>query len=188
MIAFQHIPKTGGSSISTYLLQFIPSREFIYSHVYPLKSEECNNNYSFTVVRDPVSRFVSAFNWIYAGGESEYDRLCREILQSKYGLDIHCLLKDPSFIYGFMQKNFFHFKPMNWFIANNQFKKIFHYEDGVENICAVVLKENNIKKTDVKLLRLRSVSNRYTIESISTEEKAVLKTIYSADYERFKYQ
>ena len=56
---FIHIGKCGGSSVMKQL------KKYDFKHVHVEKVKYINNKKYFLIIRNPISRFVSAFNWRY---------------------------------------------------------------------------------------------------------------------------
>jgi len=75
-VFFSHIPKTGGSSIEEYFLQNGFNITLLSGGLYPCSLQhrqygdkelmmslgECDINYSFTIIRNPIDRLISGFN------------------------------------------------------------------------------------------------------------------------------
>jgi len=105
---FIHIPKTAGSNISQSLYGYQVGhkpRAF-------LKRQE--NDFIFTFARNPIDRFVSAFNYLNLGGINKHDEMFKE----KYlptGIDIN------SFVVEFFKsleiREWIHFKHQVGFIT-----------------------------------------------------------------------
>lgn len=74
-IIFIHIPKTAGKSIISKF-HSRGARHLTYADYEKILGEKIREYFVFTVVRDPFSRFFSAFNYLQAGGnQSREDRL-----------------------------------------------------------------------------------------------------------------
>lgn len=109
---FIHIPKTGGIAVCR-ALGVKPHghiKYFEYENILKI-----NRYFTFTVIRDPVFRFISAYNYLAAGGRNKFD------LKSKKEFNI---TKDNfnNFIDGLgnMQKIPIHFQTQSSFLLNKQ--------------------------------------------------------------------
>jgi len=70
---FIHVPKAGGTSIAMALYgRNIPHAT--WHEWYDLNPNKFRDYFKFAIVRHPISRFVSAFNFLKTGGMNEQDQ------------------------------------------------------------------------------------------------------------------
>ncbi len=70
---FIHVPKAGGTSVAIALYgRNIPHAT--WHEWYDLNPKKFRDYFKFAIVRHPISRFVSAFNFLKAGGMNEQDQ------------------------------------------------------------------------------------------------------------------
>ena len=79
-VLFIHIPKNAGVSICSLLYKKQIGHKDL--NFYVMKSKKLFDNYFvFTVIRDPVERFISAYNYLVNGGSGNlYDLICKHYL------------------------------------------------------------------------------------------------------------
>ena len=79
-VLFIHIPKNAGVSISSLLYKKQIGHKDL--NFYAKKCKTLFDDYFvFTVVRDPVERFISAYNYLINGGSGNlYDSICKHYL------------------------------------------------------------------------------------------------------------
>jgi len=86
-VAFVHIPKNAGSSISLALYG-TQVDHLTWAEIRELNPVMYGRWIKFAVVRDPISRFVSAYNYLMAGGINESDlQFAKEVLWEYEDLD-----------------------------------------------------------------------------------------------------
>lgn len=99
---FIHIPKTGGTSLLYFPLDK-QKKPFTLGHVYARHYPPQYRSKLFTIVRNPYSRLVSAYMFMYRGGfnhNEDYKHLVTTFPTFEswvlYGLEEHTLLYDPK--------------------------------------------------------------------------------------------
>ena len=75
-VLFIHIPKAAGTSISLELYGIQVSHSKISE--YKEFDRKKPNIKTFTIVRNPIDRFISAYNFLKKGGMTEYDGYLRD--------------------------------------------------------------------------------------------------------------
>ena len=209
---FAHVPKCGGSNVEVALMnsgvklsfidrqywkkapdkwgrsspQHILSKQFYYLFDDKLFDE------IFCVVRDPVNRFLSAYNHNRKriGRNVSFDKFIKSIEKRK---DYHSLKYDN------------HFVPASRIVPNNS--KIFYLEDGLDSI-SYWLKEitdtdidlsfDNRNTRDYNVHKSKKKINVFfkknffpqspTLSDIGESEINRIKSLYQEDYERFDFQ
>ena len=185
-LIFIHIPKNAGTSIikamgveNLYMDKTIEEYKEHYQ-------EYWNEYTKFTVVRDPIDRFVSAYKfarmkesgWFSATGEEELDihhhyELCNE-------LDINGYTK---YVYDHKKDYNRWIVPQTFIISNNnneiEIDYFVRYENLIEDLKKIgienIEKLNSSKIQDNKLIKL------------TRKSKNMLHKIYDIDYHNFNY-
>ena len=138
---FVHVPKAAGTSISLAIY----GRQ-IDSHPWPawydLNPRKFGSYYKFAVIREPISRFVSAFSFLKRGGLNDWDKSFAEKTLKPYD--------DPNqlamaLIDGHVQNAILqweHFRPQVEYVADangrSKMDLLFRFEDleaGFELVC-----------------------------------------------------
>jgi len=200
VIYFSHIPKCAGSSVETFLDNFCDAvvfldRKFLSNknrwslsspqHIdgYSLKKIFNSRNFFdfyFAVVRDPISRFKSAF---------VFQKYIRKKIPGDLSINkfISLIIDKKILLYGYCDN---HFLPMVDFLMPNARYKIFKLENGVTSLKKWF--EETIYKDKIKfeILHENSTNNKIKeIENLRLTIKSLesLKIIYKKDFEAFKY-
>ena len=186
-LIFIHIPKNAGTSIIKAM-----GVENIYMDK---KIEEYKEHYGeywdkykkFTVVRDPIDRFISAYKfarmkesgWFSATGEEGLDKhvhyeLCNEMDINEY---VSYLYKNPTKFNRWIIPQFLLISNENDEIEIDYYVRFERLQEdlskiGIENI----QKLNSSKIEDDKVIQL------------SKKSKMKLYTIYEIDYQTFNYK
>jgi hypothetical protein len=195
LIYFAHVPKCGGTSIEGGIekcgaeIQFKDSKFWSRKKSYGFTSPQHIQikflttlfsrglfDVSFSVVRDPYSRFLSAFNHAKQAGRIHDDE----------GLvDFSVRLEKEK---GYLQtEHDNHFTPANLIIPDEA--KIFKLEDGLGKVSQWLSCE--FPGTFAKLTFPHSRKAKYPNLSVQKKEeeriKLAIKTVYTQDYKRFGY-
>jgi len=185
---FIHVPKAAGTSISLTLFgeEVGHYSSEMYKSVDPHKFHQY---FKFSFVRDPVSRFVSSYNYLKNGGNTQADKYFSRTYMCKYP-DMISLLKKLSQ----EKERFGIFKIINWghfipqvnFLCDSTGIQV-DYVGKVENIdIDFSFVSQKINNTSVSLQKLNS-SPAFGKEFISDEVKRVIWNVYRDDYETFHY-
>lgn len=199
LLYFSHIPKCGGNSVYSFLEQFSDSIVFldkgftIQKKPWNASSPQHIDGFSlnklfkdknffdfyFTIVRDPISRFKSAF-------------MFQKYVENKISKDIPInefvsLIKEKNSLFGYCDN---HFLPMIHFLMPNTNYKIFKIEKDFEYFKKWI--EEKIYKKSINLEMIWENSSTKEIkqmEDYNLNEESInnLKIIYKNDYNVFKY-
>ena len=108
-----HIPKCAGMSVVEAMFGYQLGHKSAFYYQQKL-GYNFNSFFKFALIRDPVHRFRSAWNYILNGGsKNNYDLSCSQIIKSDYGSD------PKSFVKGLIckQNKMLHFQPQSSFIS-----------------------------------------------------------------------
>jgi chondroitin 4-sulfotransferase 11 len=114
---FFHIPKTGGNSICDALFDGQPVNHRLYVRCEQADPVTTRRFFKFCILRDPLDRFLSAYNFLIGGGMTDYDRAFH---------DRHLVDKPPlvAFLNRFREdpavRNHVHFLPQGHFITDRR--------------------------------------------------------------------
>lgn len=190
-ILFIHIPKTGGTTIERYFCELMKINHFKYPTFYQeylwglgenklqyqhLTMKQIFNDlklyklddfdFIFTVVRDPIKRFISECNWRpqrYHNPQNLIDK-------------IH----DKS-----KRKNSHFFSQYDFIKGYENKLKIYKFEDGINNIVNDVIEVNkfNINMPNLKYIK----KSKILINDLSKKYKDEILKVFLKDFLIFKY-
>jgi hypothetical protein len=190
-IIFIHLPKCAGTSI---VRNFdIPNTGHITLERFIQLFGSLENFYIFTFVRNPITRFLSAFNYLSYGGRNEEDKNWK----SKFNIDRH----NYKNVLNIIEKNIVdgelphHFKTQTYYLKEKQTKKfdrkninfIGKYENldsDFKRLCKNIGREykplgsENITKLS---------QNNLLLSHLDTSDLLLLKKIYYEDFINFYY-
>lgn len=184
---FVHIPKTGGTSVLQALNA--PSRR---NHASWEIYREANKFYfkdffKFTVVRHPVSRIYSSYNYILNGGNGRPAdiELCRHV-QSKTST-FECFILNFLTRTNIIQHSLF--RPQTFFVCN------FSGEPVVDHICKLETIEDDVRPVFDRLNlsfpeyfpSINSRSQNTPTLDISDRAESMIYKLYQSDFETFGY-
>lgn len=114
-IALVHIPKTGGTSLGTALYgRAIGHRR--WDQIRDIDPGNFERWLKLAVVREPVDRFVSAYDYLAAGGNNEFDRFFSRRFVTTDVNRFAARLLDSRYRARVMQ--FWHFRPQTDFVVS----------------------------------------------------------------------
>lgn len=184
-VVFIHIPKAAGSSVGELVFGTDIIGHYPYFVYESYNSKYYEEFYKFTVVRDPVERFISAYNFVVSGGKGPADERCGKYIRER-SQDINEFVMeylDERFIYSWV-----HFVPQTYFIYDKNDKcmidKVLHLEN--------IEKEFSSIKDEVGVEGELPFSNRKKGSgsiggSLSEVAVAKIRKIYSRDYSLLGY-
>lgn len=182
-LLFIHVPKTGGTSIQKCLGSFHRHSRWTND---PLPGEPCTPQhyssellterhreddliYSFMMVRHPVDRLVSEYNWQMRKRliPTPFAWWLRMVLK-KLGRDRYCFDN--------------HIRPQSEFACFNA--EVYRYEDGFESIIERLSGITGLDYGSRLQHYKRSVRAPVQVEQA---ERSLIEDTYDVDYERFGY-
>ncbi len=133
-------------------------------------------DYSFMVVRHPVTRLVSEYRYQRRSGLVQLSRFRMFGFDTWLSYSLHCLRRDPDWRVG-------HFRPQ---VAYECFEcEVFKYEDGLDKVMQGVSRATGVAipyETPPK-----NVST-YRPTRVSQASLDMIAATYAADFERFGYK
>lgn len=191
---FVHIPKTAGITSIFYLKKkHINSLCIGHDPIYINENIDTNrlkykpvnpiNNFSFSFVRNPYSRTMSAYNYLYHGG-------CGNALDLSYKalLNTHNIGDEPNINFLEFLKNIetykkkiVHFVPQYEFITRND-EIIVNFVGKTENY------ENDMKKIFPDFVNnLLLNKSKQVVSELTDEAKKLIYIAYKKDFDLFDY-
>lgn len=182
-VLFIHIPKTGGVSVSDALYGR-PLGHFYARRIKVHAPDVFSRVYSFSVVRHPIHRAVSAFHFAKSGGGTVMKISDPKIYHTKEFNSF------DSFVFDWLYKQDLNtvdgvFRPQYLYVCDGDsviVDDVFHLEFLNEKICEIR------DKTDkpIYIGHLNKTVNYQKIE-VSSETAECLQHIYKKDFELFGY-
>lgn len=184
---FIHIPKAAGISIIRSLYNNEePGHQTICKFMLLLPKKDFNNFYKFSIVRNPISRFTSAYYFLKAGGlKTDYDMSFKNDILSKYK-DINDFTLNGCSDVNIMK--WIHFKPQVHFLHNFDGKICLDFIGRFENLnkdfeiiskkvtgTSSILPKTNVGPSDPRL-------------PLSTAALQKIHRLYAADFEELGYK
>ena len=204
-----HIPKTGGTMLENFfasigLRSYGAGPEYMFVRPY-LKSPPNHYDmkileqlfifeklYSFAIIRDPIKRFYSQYQWARSNkctGHAYFERMTFEefVIDSfeKYSSNEYYMAN--------------YIKPQHHFISE-KVNRIFKVEDGLENAIRTVFNDLQIKvksknkNNDVEILDdgwkfpYINKSKPYNKDLVNDNVIKLIKEFYKEDYKKFGYE
>jgi len=186
-LIFVHIPKNAGTSIIKAM-----GVENIYMDKSIEEYKEHYQNYwneykKFTVIRDPIDRFISAYKFARMDESGWFSASCEEGLEKHCHYEL-CNLIDINqyvdYVYHNPKKLNRWVVPQSWIITNQKGKIEIDYFVRYENLL------EDLKKIGIdKIERLNSskIDDKNCIR-LSFSSKQKLQIIYNIDYKNFNYK
>ena len=184
---FIHIPKCAGNAIINSLFFSRPTGHVCISEYYWEDRERFSSSYKFTIVRNPITRFISAYDYLVKGGMVTYDVEFRDKYLKKFD-DIN------EFISALGSKKF-RKKILNWthFIPQHKFILI-----GGEIYLDDIYKQEELDANFNRIVERLGVRSECRLKYINTtngdkdrlSEKSLsfLRELYKYDFELLDYE
>jgi hypothetical protein len=127
---FIHVPKAAGSSIGTTLYDSPSTGHFEWEYYAAEDREKFDDFFKFTFVREPVDRFLSAYNYLLSGGRSAHDTVIGEKIAT-FG-DVEAFIRDGLEQKGFLKLR--HLRPQSGYIFDAQDRQMVDFIGRVETM------------------------------------------------------
>jgi len=194
---FAHVPKCGGTSIESYLVKNGMKLAFYDPYYFKrpaqpkwsISSPQHIDGYSlsrivpssfldfgFGVVRNPVDRFLSAFDHYKRSGAIPADKNVDDFVMLE--------LQEISSHIGVLDN---HFLPQVGFFLGELNYKIFRIENGFREIKNFIDRAFKLQNTDTDIRALNrkpETISRSVLKSSSIKE---IESVYKCDYETYNY-
>jgi hypothetical protein len=192
LIHFAHVPKTGGTSVETYLRSRF-GELFLYSPR-PIPREASKRSLlttpqhltaqdvsmllprdpdlAFAVVREPLARAISEFRY-----QSAFNYFCRLGFGMWLRVVLHASRIEPR-----LYDN--HLRPQTDFLSKGM--AVFRLEDGLDRIVAWLDEELGAQAPGVKMTH-EKISSKVSVQP-SREDVALIARVYAIDYIRCGYK
>ncbi len=196
---FIHIPKSAGVSFSVGLYGIALGHHSAHEY-YTNNKSQWNNLFSFTVVRNPLDRFLSAYNFLKNGGINKYDKkFCYnyKLNETNINIFIEKFFKEMNLKF---IKPYIHFIPQHKFILHKRkryslISKIYKFENLESEYTSII---NDIKLKNSKfnpLVKMLPSINKtkYNLaqqtykDEITEDNIRKIKDFYYLDYQMFGY-
>jgi hypothetical protein len=116
---FIHVPKAGGNSIA-HPLYGVGVGHHTWRYYLKINPSKYRNYFKFAVMREPISRFVSAFDYLKEGGSCEDDRVFSETVLKPFenANELALALGENNFASQIVFGDWDQFRPQAHFIAD----------------------------------------------------------------------
>lgn len=172
-------PKCGGSTLYKHIIKKrVPEITLRYNKTQfidwlnKITQEEFENYYIFTITRNPYSRIISAYRYLYGNKKNaSFDKFCTKTLQTNYN---------------------HHWIPMN-IVCNNQ--NIFNYIGDLEtnfNESVLILLEKidwkNEQNRNLLKPQQHNQSDKKIVATYTPHTIQIVNEMYEKDFVLFKYE
>lgn len=179
-IAFIHIPKCAGSSVSDAIYNH-SIKHRTWQETRALDPDAFDNRWlKVAVVREPVDRFLSAYDYIAAGGRNAHDReFSRRMLRQR---DINAFVSalDTRRRYRAKVMSWFHFQPQSMYITDSAGRvmvdRLVPFERLGETLDALLGRAGAVPHTN------RTRGDRTPRQSLTSDSMAILRELYAGDH------
>jgi len=182
---FVHIPKNAGQSIGHALYGMTIHHERA-ADLRKGRKDAYSNAFSFAVVRDPVSRFKSAYSYLKQGGRTVYDQQIADKYLNKCSFDdFLTFLENTPFD---ENHELFHFHTQTSYVCE-PFNPLIIIVDRIYKLEHLSTLMRDFKVASKLAPLLDEIPKVNTSKSgkleITTEQEQRIKNLYSIDYMNF---
>ena len=181
---FIHVPKVAGTSLGEALFESGRTGHFewnLYRAENPLAFEEY---FKFCFVREPVARFLSAYNYLLDGGKSSADRNAGTDLRSYGG--VNAFIQDGLKQHDWLR--WVHFRPQSDFICDRRGRIMVDFVGRHESFdadCEQVAQRVGMEIRPKQKNQTTVV--KATSESLTHTSLTILAKVYRDDFLTFGY-
>jgi len=181
-LLFIHIPKAAGISVVEALYGTTAS---CHATALDYKNEDAskfNNAFVVSLVRHPLTRLVSAYNYLYDGGRCEIDEVWRERYIKPYA-DINDFVKCGLKLA--IQERAEHFIPQTEFLYEGNRLIVDHVGrlEQIDSFSQFISQKTN---REIRLDKHSNASQRiFGVENLNDESIATIHILYEKDFHNF---
>jgi len=179
---FIHVPKTAGQSVAMALYKR-GIAHMTWRHWYQRNPRKFASYFKFAVLRDPIARFCSAFDYLKAGGMNDRDKKFAAAVLKRFASvdEFATALADTELQQQVMP--WWHFRPQAHFVADefgrskmDMLIRLEHLQTGVNQVARKLH-----LKVPVELPYLNQTPVRRP-EELSEEARKILTELYRWDF------
>ena len=185
-VIFIHIPKVGGTSIAHKLFGKRAGHDSALKVKDVLGEDAFKKMYSFSVVRNPYDRLVSAYHYAIQGGGSDGGIRRRPVYRTNlfatFSMFVHnwLILQDPEEIEII-------FRPQHYFICDKEDNILVKWVGKIENIDEVEHRISAELGKPIKLSRRNTTRRKHYSKYYDEELQQLVYNYFKRDFELFGY-
>lgn len=181
---FIHIPKSAGTSLGEAMFNTGRTGHFEWYYYKAENPKAFETYYKFCFVREPVSRFLSAYSYLINGGKDDYDAAMGSDVAKYGGVNefIEFGLKRDRW------SRLRHFRPQSLLVCDAEGKIMVDFVGRFERFdedCQVVAKQLDFEFTPEKVNVTKK--KKTSAGELTDRSLAVLYEIYRSDFDSFDY-
>lgn len=181
---FIHVPKCAGSAIRSALGEPKYRRRHLPWWVYKTANKKkFDNYYKFAVVRNPVERLLSGYNYFLAGGNANEDLVVANRLKEYSGFSEFVLkgLRHGFYIYHPI------FRPQSYYLTDYSGQVMVDYVARYENLREHYTSLADTLGLDLILDEVNVSKIKQDTGSLSSEVMECIYELYAHDFQCFGY-
>lgn len=181
---FIHVPKAAGSSIGENIYGTPSTGHYEWNYYFAENPEYFRDFFKFTFVREPLSRFMSAYNYLLDGGRSLHDQKVGDRIRAYGGIDsfVRNGLQNGNFL------KFRHFRPQANFLFDADDRNMMNFIGRVETMAEDARKLSEAIGRNVSPKRANVTKRKTTSHGeLSAETLKTICKIYERDFRLLGY-
>jgi chondroitin 4-sulfotransferase 11 len=184
---FIHIPKCAGIAVARSLFGKPVGHLSALDYLTVFGKKDFSGYYKFTIVRNPFSRLVSAYEFMQNGGYGKADDEIVAIVKQYPSFEDFVL----NYLTPQKAKAIRHFRPQHFFVCDSSYNLMVDFAGRFENIehdYEIIRKKTGIGESLKKINTTRS--ERSNLKEYYKNPQVInkVKEIYYKDFEIFHYQ
>jgi hypothetical protein len=190
-IIYIHVPKTGGVTLSIGLFGYLVGHQLI-SRYFDVDRAFCVNAFKFSLVRHPVTRFVSTYHYLREGGMNSHDSALRDNHQrafaslSSFAEAVYCKSFRSTILHLTPQSNFLSLRPGRPYdIIMDFIGKVEDFNSSVQ-----IISQSLPQPLRQRMDRVNGVrrNGRGSLSKVTNDVLKAVNDLYAQDFENFGYK